>query len=82
MTMPSVDVVIRCYNYGRYLRQCVGSVLSQEGVDVRVEEALVVRGDVASVDGVAAPGDAPVAYGDGGGHLRRVVRGGVVNAEQ
>lgn len=32
----TVQVVIPCYNYGRYLRQCVGSALSQEGVDVRV----------------------------------------------
>lgn len=33
--MPSVDVVIPCYNYARYLPQCVDSVLSQTGVDVR-----------------------------------------------
>lgn len=33
---PSVDVVVPCYNYGRYLRQCVASVASQEGVEVRV----------------------------------------------
>jgi glycosyltransferase involved in cell wall biosynthesis len=32
----TVQVLVPCYNYGRYLRQCVGSVLSQEGVDVRV----------------------------------------------
>jgi hypothetical protein len=31
-----VDVVIPCYNYGHYLTECVSSVLSQEGVDVRV----------------------------------------------
>jgi glycosyltransferase involved in cell wall biosynthesis len=34
--MGSVDVVVPCYNYGRYLRQCVESVLEQEGVEVRV----------------------------------------------
>jgi glycosyltransferase involved in cell wall biosynthesis len=34
--MSRVDVVVPCYNYGRFLPQCVESVLSQEGVDVRV----------------------------------------------
>jgi glycosyltransferase involved in cell wall biosynthesis len=34
--MSTVDVVIPCYNYARYLRGCVNSVLSQPGVDVRV----------------------------------------------
>ena len=34
--MNSVDVVIPCYNYARYLLQCTASVLEQEGVDVRV----------------------------------------------
>src|SRR5579884_1695444 len=34
--MSQVDVVIPCYNYARFLHQCVQSVLSQEGVDVRV----------------------------------------------
>ena len=34
-SMPSVDVVIPCYQYGRFLRECVSSVLMQENVDVR-----------------------------------------------
>jgi glycosyltransferase involved in cell wall biosynthesis len=34
--MSRVDVVIPCYNYARYLRTCVDSVLQQSGVDVRV----------------------------------------------
>jgi FkbM family methyltransferase len=32
----SVDVVVPCYNYGRYLTACVESILSQRDVDVRV----------------------------------------------
>jgi hypothetical protein len=31
-----VQVIVPCYNYGRYLRSCVASALSQEGVDVSV----------------------------------------------
>jgi glycosyltransferase involved in cell wall biosynthesis len=31
-----VSVVVPCYGYGRYLRDCVQSALDQEGVDVRV----------------------------------------------
>jgi glycosyltransferase involved in cell wall biosynthesis len=34
--MSRVDVIVPCYNYGRYLRQSVESVLAQEGVDVHV----------------------------------------------
>ncbi|WP_099864346.1 glycosyltransferase family 2 protein [Pararhizobium haloflavum] len=34
--MASVDIVIPCYNYGRYLTQAVESVLTQQGVDLRV----------------------------------------------
>ena len=47
--MTSVDVVIPNYNYGRYLEACVGSVLSQDRVQVRV---LIV--DNASTDDSAA----------------------------
>jgi glycosyltransferase involved in cell wall biosynthesis len=34
--MTSFDVIVPCYNYARYLRQCVESVLLQQGVKVRV----------------------------------------------
>jgi glycosyltransferase involved in cell wall biosynthesis len=34
--MTEVDVVVPCYNYGLYLERCVGSILSQADVDVRV----------------------------------------------
>jgi glycosyltransferase involved in cell wall biosynthesis len=33
---PTVSVVIPCYKYGRFLPNCVRSVLDQHGVDVRV----------------------------------------------
>jgi glycosyltransferase involved in cell wall biosynthesis len=34
--MSSVDVIVPCYRYGRFLRQCVESVLAQSGPAVRV----------------------------------------------
>jgi glycosyltransferase involved in cell wall biosynthesis len=34
--LKTVDVVVPCYNYARYLRDCVESVLTQPGVAVRV----------------------------------------------
>src|SRR4051794_40019596 len=34
--MSQVDVVIPCYKYAHFLPGCVGSVLAQDGVDVRV----------------------------------------------
>lgn len=36
MMMPTVDVIVPCFNYGRHLAACVDSVLSQHGVAVRV----------------------------------------------
>ncbi len=47
--MSRVDVIIPCYNYGRYLTQCVESILSQEDVEVR---GLII--DDASTDNSAA----------------------------
>lgn len=32
----TIDVIVPCHNYGRYLRECVGSVVTQEGCAVRV----------------------------------------------
>jgi len=49
---PRVSVVIPCYNYGRFLGECVDSVLSQEGVDV----------DVLIVDDASPDGSAEVAH--------------------
>lgn len=46
MSSVSVSVVVPCYRYGKFLPQCVESVLSQENVDV---EVLVI--DDASPDG-------------------------------
>lgn len=34
--MASIDVVVPCYQYGRFLRECVTSVLTQDVEDVRV----------------------------------------------
>ena len=34
--MSSVDVVVPCYRYGHFLKECVQSVLAQQSVDVRV----------------------------------------------
>jgi glycosyltransferase involved in cell wall biosynthesis len=50
--MSTVSVIIPCYNYGRFLRQCTETVLSQEGVDVSV---LII--DDASPDGSAGVAD-------------------------
>jgi glycosyltransferase involved in cell wall biosynthesis len=36
MVKADVDIVIPCYNYGRYLANCVQSVVSQEGIGVRI----------------------------------------------
>jgi glycosyltransferase involved in cell wall biosynthesis len=44
--MSSVDVVIPCYQYARFLRECVGSVLTQDIAGIRV---LII--DNASSDG-------------------------------
>ncbi len=54
--MESIDIVIPCYGYGRYLEECVQSVLSQPGPTLRV---LVI--DDASPDDTPAIGAALAA---------------------
>lgn len=49
---PRVSVVIPCYNYGRFLPECVGTVLGQDGVDV----------DVLIVDDASPDGSVEVAH--------------------
>ncbi|MGZ4881647.1 MAG: glycosyltransferase family 2 protein [Halobacteriota archaeon] len=44
--LPTVSVIVPCYNYGHFLPECVASILSQEGVNVDV---LII--DDASPDG-------------------------------
>ena len=34
-SLPRLDVIVPCYNYGRFLRACLGSVLDQTGCQVR-----------------------------------------------
>jgi glycosyltransferase involved in cell wall biosynthesis len=56
--MASVDVAVPCYNYGRFLGECVSSVLAQDGVDVRVliidnaseDDSLAVARSLAAAD--------------------------------
>jgi glycosyltransferase involved in cell wall biosynthesis len=72
--MSSISIVIPCYNYGHFLRDCVASALDgQPGVDIRV---LVI--DDASPDGSAQvakqiAADDPrvevVAHAENAGHL-------------
>lgn len=57
--LPTIDVVIPNYNYGRYLLACAESVLSQSGVHVRLliidnasqDESVDIARDLASSDG-------------------------------
>jgi glycosyltransferase involved in cell wall biosynthesis len=54
--VSTVDVVVPCYNYSRYLRACVQSVLAQTDVQVRV---LII--DDASTDDTARVAEALAA---------------------
>jgi GT2 family glycosyltransferase len=48
-TVPSIDVVVPCYNYGRFLQSCVNSVLAQPGCEVRI----LIIDDASTDDSVA-----------------------------
>lgn len=58
VVVPSVSVVILCYNYARYLPAAVGSALGQAGVDVEViivddtstDDSLAVANELAARD--------------------------------
>jgi len=59
--MNRIDVIVPCYNYGRYLQDCVSSVLSQDGCDARI----LIVDDCSTDDSLAtahaiASGDARV----------------------
>lgn len=51
--LSSVDVIVPCYRYGHFLRECIVSVLAQEEVEVRV---LII--DDASPDNSGEVGEA------------------------
>jgi glycosyltransferase involved in cell wall biosynthesis len=71
--MTTVDVVIPCYNYGRFLKACVNSVLDQSGVEVRVliiddtssDDSLSVARELAADSRVTV-----IAHPTNKGHIR------------
>lgn len=72
--MAKIDVFVPCYNYGHFLRACVGSVLEQSVRDLRV---LII--DDASIDGSLATARelaqadsrvSVVAHPENRGHIR------------
>ncbi|EIG57068.1 glycosyltransferase family 2 protein [Bradyrhizobium sp. WSM1253] len=61
--MSSVDVVVPCYLYGRFLRECVESILTQSGPTLRV---LIIDDaspdDTAEVAGALVRADSRVSF--------------------
>ncbi|HZU22504.1 MAG TPA: glycosyltransferase [Terriglobales bacterium] len=72
--LGAIDVVVPCYNYGRYLESCVRSILDQEAVDVRV---LII--DDASPDNTAAVAQELAARDQRVTLLRHAVNRGNIN---
>jgi glycosyltransferase involved in cell wall biosynthesis len=72
--MTKVDVVVPCYNYGRFLEACVHSVLEQSVRDLRVfiiddaspDDSLAVARKLAEAD----PRVSVVAHSENKGHIR------------
>lgn len=69
--MSSIDVVIPCYRYGRYLRECVESVLKQD-----VEQLRVLIVDDASPDETPEVGASLVAEDKRVAYVRHAVNAG------
>lgn len=71
--MPKVDIVVPCYNYGRFLTTCVRSVLDQSVHDIRVliiddastDDSLAVARKLASDD----PRVSIIAHSHNKGHI-------------
>src|SRR5215208_5270612 len=71
--MAKVDIVVPCYNYGRFLETCVGSVLDQSVRDLRVliiddassDDSLVVARRLSE----AHPAVSVVAHSSNKGHI-------------
>jgi glycosyltransferase involved in cell wall biosynthesis len=71
--MAKIDVVVPCYNYGRFLNSCVGSVLEQSVRDLRVliiddastDDSLSVAAKLARDD----PRVSVVAHSQNKGHI-------------
>jgi glycosyltransferase involved in cell wall biosynthesis len=57
-----VDIVVPCYNYARFLRRSVESILAQQGVDVRVLIIDDASSDETSQVGQALAADRRVNY--------------------
>jgi glycosyltransferase involved in cell wall biosynthesis len=68
MTQPAatlsraVDIVVPCYNYARFLRRSVESILCQQGVDVRVLIIDDASSDETSSVGQALAADSRVSF--------------------